>query len=339
MNYQQIKLDKSMYQKGTPFSAQLEALDPTSNYSGTELGKLDAFGRQLKRFDIKVSGPASDSISKFFSTADSAALFPEYVGRAVLQGADETDTINRIIASKTVINSMDYRSITTDTGHDTAAADVSEGAQIPETVIRLKDQLVPLKKYGRMLVSSYEAIKFQRIDLFSVLLRQIGANITKKHLACAVDVLINGDAPGDANNNKAESIQTAASGKLAYDDLLSLWAKFEDFALNTMIVSPDMMQKMLTLAELRDPVAGLNFSGSGAIGTPLGAQVIRSNAVPAGTIIGLDRAFALEMVCAGEIAVDYDKLINTQLERAAVTSIAGFAKIFPEAVKVLRLKP
>lgn len=44
------------------------------------------------------------------------------------------------------------------------------------------------------------------------------------------------------------------------------------------------------------------------------------------------------MVTAGDITVDYDKLINTQLERAAVTSTSGFAKIFPDAVKVLTLK-
>ncbi len=35
--------------------------------------------------------------------------------------------------------------------------------------------------------------------------------------------------------------------------------------MNTMIVSPDMMQKLLMLSELRDPIAGLNFSGSGMI--------------------------------------------------------------------------
>jgi len=35
------------------------------------------------------------------------------------------------------------------------------------------------------------------------------------------------------------------------------------------------------------------------------------------------------------VNVEYDKLINTQLERASVTSIYGFSKIFPDAVKVL----
>ena len=51
MNYQNIKLDKSMYKSGVPFSAQLEKLDPSANYAGTDLAGMDAFQRQLKRFD------------------------------------------------------------------------------------------------------------------------------------------------------------------------------------------------------------------------------------------------------------------------------------------------
>ncbi len=338
MHYQTIKLDKAMYRGGEPFSKQLERLDPTAGYAGTELAKLDAFQRQLKRFDIKVSGAGSDTISKFFSTSESAALFPEYVSRAVMQGADETETISRIIASKTVINSMDYRTITTADGHDVAAQEVEEGASIPETVVKLKDNLVKLKKRGRMLVASYEAVKFQRIDLFSVTLKQIGAYITQAQLADAVDVLINGDAADDANQNKAQVLETAATGTLTYEDLLTLWGSFDEFTMNTIIASPDMTQKMLALSELRDSNGGLNFAGSGVIGTPLGAAVIRCKAVPEGTLVALDKNFALEMVTAGDILVDADRLIDTQLERAAVTSISGFAKIFPNACKVLKLK-
>ena len=40
-----------------------------------------------------------------------------------------------------------------------------------------------------MLVASYEAIQFQRLDLFSVTLRQIGAYISRMQVADAIDVL------------------------------------------------------------------------------------------------------------------------------------------------------
>ena len=57
--------------------------------------------------------------------------------------------------------------------------------------------------------------------------------------------------------------------------------------------------------------------------------------MPAGTAIGLDKGYALEMVTAGDVNVEYDRLIDRQLERAAITSISGCAKLYTEASKVL----
>ena len=85
--YETIHLEKGMYAApGKSFSQILEELDPSQNYEGSPLGKLDAYQRQLKRFDIRVSGPGSDLVEKFFQTSDSAALFPEYISRAIRQG-------------------------------------------------------------------------------------------------------------------------------------------------------------------------------------------------------------------------------------------------------------
>ena len=77
MTFNNIKLEKGLYTSGKSFTQTLESMDPSVNYAGTDLEGLDAFQRQLKRFDIKVSGKGSDSIEKFFRTTDSAALFPE----------------------------------------------------------------------------------------------------------------------------------------------------------------------------------------------------------------------------------------------------------------------
>ena len=45
----------------------------------------------------------------------------------------------------------------------------------------------------------------------------------------------------------------------------------------------------------------------------------------------------LEQILGSEVTVEYDKLIDRQLERAAITSISGFAKLFSDASKVLKL--
>lgn len=75
MAFDNIKLEKGLYTTSKGFTASLEELDPSENYIGTDYEGLDAYQRQLKRFDIKVSGTGSDTISKFFATTDSAALF------------------------------------------------------------------------------------------------------------------------------------------------------------------------------------------------------------------------------------------------------------------------
>ncbi len=331
-DFNNIKLEKGMYASSKGFVGCLEELDPSENYKGTPLENLDAFQRQLKRFDIRVSGKGSDTVDKFFQTTDSAALFPEYVSRAVRQGMEEADVLSGIIASRTAINGLDYRSITSvPTEDDKELKTVAEGASIPQTTIRTQENLVHLHKRGRMLVSSYEAIRFQRLDLFTVTLRQIGLYIARSQLADAIDVLIN----GDGNNNSAEILNASASGILDYNDLVSFWSEFSPYELSSIIASPEMTQKLLALPEFRDAAAGLNFHATGKMITPLGAALIKSAAVPSDKIIGLDKSCALEMVEAGGIVTEYDKLIDRQLERAAVTCTAGFSKIFPDASKVL----
>jgi hypothetical protein len=259
-------------------------------------------------------------------------LFPEYVSRAVRQGLEQADILPGIVASTTVIDGMDYRSITSvPTEDEKELKIVKEGAFIPETNIRSKENLVKLKKRGRSLVASYEAIRFQRLDLFTVTLRQIGAYIARTLLKDAIDVLAN----GDGNGNAAEVVNCAQSGTLAYSDLVDFWNGFDPYELNTVIADPAVMAQMLGMEQFRDAAAGLNFHGKGEMITPLGAKLLKSSSVASGTLIGLDKNSALEMVKAGEIMTEYDKLIDRQLERAVISCTAGFNKIFDGASKVL----
>ena len=333
--YDNLKLDKGMYgQAGRSFTQVLERQDPSGQYKGTSLEGLDAFQRQLKRFDIKVKGANSDVVEKFFRTADSAVLFPEYIARSVRQGMEEGDILPHITAAVTRFDGMDYRSIASEAGgEEKELRQVDEGASIPATTIKVQSNLVKLRKRGRMLVASYEAVRYQKLDLFSVTLRQIGAHIARMHLQDAVDVLTN----GDGNNNAADVDEVAASGTLTYSDLVDFWAKFDPYEMNALLVSGDVMVKLLKLTEFQNPLTGLNFQGTGKLTTPLGATLLRTSALPSGTAIGLDRRFALEMVQGSDVMVEYDKLIDRQLERAAITTISGFAKIFQAASRVLEV--
>ena len=309
-SYETVRLDKGMYgEAGHSFTQVLEKCDPSEQYRGTPLEHLDAFQRQLKRFDIKVKGAGSDVVAKFFATWESAVLFPEYVARAVHQGMEENDILPQMIATETRISGLDYRSLaSTPTEEEKQLNLVAEGAAIPETRVHTQENLVQLHKRGRMQVAD------------------------------AIDVLQNGD--GNENAAPVYTVGTdpiaGTAGTLTYEALVDFWSQFSPYAMNTLVVG-DAMARILKLPEMQDGTAGLTFQGTGQLVTPMGDTLLRSSAVPSGTILGLDRNYALEMVRASDVLVEYDKLIDRQLERAAVTSIAGFAKIFTPAAKVLQI--
>ena len=341
MGYENLRLEKGMYrQTGMTFTQVLESLDPSENYRGTALENTDAFQRQLKRFGIRAKGPGSSTVDKFFNTMDSAVLFPEYIARTVQQGIQEDNILPSITATTTVIDSLDYRPIFSNpTDEDKALQLVTEGESIPTTEVRTKSNLVHLSKRGRMLLASYEALRFQKLDLFGVMLRQIGAHIHKQQLADAVNVIID----GDGNENEAVQYRvgtnpiSGTAGTLQYDQLVEFWGRFDPFTMNTILCSTATMTKLLKIPELQNPMTGLNFMGTGKMGTPLGATLHRTGAVNDGVIIGLDNRYALEQVQAGDVLVEYDKLIDRQLERAAITSICGFGKICDGASAVLNV--
>lgn len=327
MAFDNIKLEKGLYTTSKGFTASLEELDPSENYIGTDYEGLDAYQRQLKRFDIKVSGTGSDTISKFFKTIDSAALFPEYISRAVQQGLEEADILPKIIATTTNIDGLDYRTIeSVPTAAEKELAVVEEGAAIPETTIRTKEKLTTLKKRGRMLVASYEAIKFQKLDLFTVTLKQIGAYIARSQLKDAISVL---------NNTPLEEV-TGTGSAVNYTDLVKIWDALSPYNTTTLLATPWALADLLSISEFKDSYAGQSFHGTGKMITPFGAEVLKLNGVTGRSVIALDNSAALEKVQAGGVLTEYDKLIDRQLERAAITTITGFSTIFSDAAKVLR---
>ena len=340
-HFENVKLEKGMYAvAGKSFSQLLEKEDPSERYKGTALEGLDAYQRQLKRFDIKVKGPGSDPVEKFFQTTQSAVLFPEYMARSMRQGMEEADILPAITATVTSINSMDYRSITSNPAKGQKETKwVSEGTNLPQTQIHTQENLVKLHKRGRMLTATYEAVRYQKLDLFSVALRQIGAHISRQLLEDAIEVL----EKGDGNDNAAQPLAVGTApmggtaGKLTYSELVDFWAQFEPYEMNTLLVSGDVMLQLLKMEELQNPLTGLNFQGTGKLTTPLGANLLRTPALASGKLIGLDKRYALEMVKASDVLVEYDKLIDRQMDRAAVTTIAGFAKVFQDACKVLKV--
>lgn len=324
-----IKLEKGMYNiSGKSFTSVLEDLDPSENYKGTSLEGLDAYQRQLKRFNIKVSGRGCDKVEKFFSTPDSAILFPEFLSRAIKQGLTACDVIPEITAVNTIIDGIDYRAIKSETASATPT-DATEGNALREVSVRTNSSLVSLKKYGRLFSSSYEALRFQNLDVVAVIFKKIGMDIANEQMLDAVSTLVS------SGSSAATEVEPETPGTLTYTDLLTLWKNFNPYHPNVMMASSTTIKEILSLPAMQDAEAGLAFHGTGNLVTPLGAKLVMVKGLEDGKIITIDSNFALQMIQSGDVIVEYDKVIEKQLERAIISVTAGFSRIFQDAVKVL----
>ena len=327
-DFQNIRLEKGMYQIPGGICAALEQADPSENYKGTCLEGLDAFQRQLKRFDIKVMGRNSDPVSKFFSTSDSAVLVPEYISRTVRAGMQEADILGKLVATVTKIDSLDYRALFLSPDDDEKELKtVGEGAQIPSASISLGENLVQLHKRGRVLSASYEAVKYQKLDVFTIMLRQIGAHIARSQAKDAIDVL----------SSVAKSVEPASEDAITYADMVKTWNALHPYNMTTLVASVAAAEKLLAIPEFMDAAAGLNFHATGKLITPLGAELVKSFYAPEDKLLAFDRNCTLEMVQAGDITTEFDKLIDRQLERAAITVTAGFSPLSADSCVALNI--
>lgn len=326
MAYDTIKIEKGLYTTGKSFTQALEELDPSENYAGTPLEGLDAYERQLKRFNIKVSGIDCDTVSKFFKTTDSAALFPEFVSRSIKLGMQDDCTVDKIIATTTYIDSLDYRSLSLVEDSMNIFNAVNEGSKLETVEIKVSSNLTKLKKYGKIISASYEAIKFQKLDVFSLALKRIGENIMHMEFENAFEAI----------PEEQLGVVNIEGTDIEYSDLVNLYNAVSPFKLTTLIMNYNTYAKLLKMPEFRDANAGLDFHGTGRMITPFGAEVLCSDKLEDNIVFGLDRNYTIERVIASDVTTEFDKLIDCQLERASVSTIVGFNALYTDACKMLK---
>ncbi len=319
--YNTVKLEKGLYSiTGKTFTQALQQLDPDENYAGTELAGLDAYERQLKRFDIKVSGVNSDRVEKFFASTESAVLFPEYVRRTIKQGMEEASILPEVVAAVSYTDGIDFRGLTvTKNGTDTG---VAQGGEVPASTVRLASSAKALTKFARKLSCSYESIRKQRLEAFGVILKSLGAQISRAVNKLAITELTSGLTPSEISGTS-----------LTYADLASFWASMSDNDMTTMVCTPALMAQILALDEMKFCVS--DFMSSGKVKTPYGVTLVKSSAVDSTDIVGIDKTCAAEMVFGTDVVVDFDKLITTQCDEISCSIMVGFSKLTDGAVKVL----
>ena len=269
--YDTVKLEKGMYHLANrSFTQALEAADPSAQYAGTELAELDAFERQLKRFDIHVSGADCDPVEKFFTTTESAVLFPEFVRRAIKRGMEES-ILPELTAASSSVRASSCKGFSIDETDGAYSATTAEGVSLKKTVIT-ESAAIALDKYGRLVSASYETIRQQRIDVFAVMLRAVGHKLAGAIAGKALTVIKNSVTP-----------VSSATTTLAYTDLATLYAQFSDYDMTTVIASPATVASILAMTEMRDRTLDAN----GQVRLPFGAKLLKDSSLNNKTVVGI----------------------------------------------------
>ena len=323
--YTDIKLEKGLYSiTGKTFTQALAELDPDSAYENTELKGLDAFERQLKRFDIKVKGANSDRVEKFFLSTQSAVLFPEYVRRAIKAGLNAASILPQVAATTTYTDSMDFRGLTVTSDGESDV--VAQCGELPVTTVKLAASSSALTKFARKLSCSYESVRKQRIEAFGVILRNLGAAIARDVNGLCMAQITSGITPSHI-----------AGDEITYADLAAFWSSMSEFNMTTMVCKPETMAKILGLEQMKYCVG--DYMTSGMVKTPYGVTLVKCSQLESDVAVGIDNSCAVEAVFGTDVVVDFDKLISTQCSEIACSVTVGFSKLTDGAVKVLDTDP
>ena len=342
-----LKLEKEMYNearsKGQSFADLLEELDPSPIDSDGRIAGLSAYQRQLKEHGIKTSGANATILEKFFATTASAILFPHYVETQILQGMQAASILPKIVATETRINSHTYDAVRmTETEADRQLRSVAEGAALPTTTIATAEESIKLKKFGRLIMATYEALRLQKLNVVSVFLQRIGAQIGVDESNEALRVIIAGDG-----NSGTELTDTDAdvSGTLDYDEMIKLWLAFgSGYECNVIVAHDTYIQTILNMDEFKDPMAGFKFQSTGDLVNPLGARLVRWSDTTgfdddgedvSDWVIGIDKRYCLEQVTEYGLITEVDRFIDKQFERTAVSKWTGFKKLDPDAAQAI----
>ena len=303
MRYNEIALTKEMYDiPNKTFSDILTELDPDSGYNELDdLRGLDAYERQLKRFDIKVRGNKCDQVNKFFQSDKSLILFPEYIRRTIRKGISNALIIPYISAVEVCLSDAEER------GQYTFSVDIDDTYQI-------LIQIANLTNFVKELECSCHLIRQLSIETFGVILKNMGFVIAREINDRCVTYI------------KNKNLYNPISIKGITIDSLIGFINSVKANITTIICDPKTYNKIITFPEIINHITLDKIAHNDIVKTPLGITIIKSNAL-SNEIIGLDKTTGLEISYESKDIVNSNELMSTDFGKISYSIKIGFNKI------------
>lgn len=263
-----------------------------------DLRGLDAYERQLKRFDIKVRGNKCDQVNKFFQSDKSLILFPEYIRRMIRKGIGNALIIPYISAVEVCLPDVEERS------QYTFSVDIDDTYQ---TLI----QIANLTNFVKELVCSYYSIRRLSIETFGVILKNMGFVIAREINDRCVTYI------------KNKNFYNPISIKGITIDSLIGFINSVKANITTIICDPKTYNKIITFPKI---INHITLEKNDIVNTPLGITIIKSNAL-SNEIIGLDKTTGLNISYESKDIVNSNELMSADFGKISYSIKIGYNQI------------
>lgn len=309
-----------------------------------EIGRVAYLMAGLEK-EMAVRGIRGDDTVEmaFFSSANgpSQPLFPVFLAAKIIAGKLATSLVPMLSAANLSIHSHVQEKVTcSDTTATRQLKHVEEGVDLPKTTIAKTNGSITLKKYGRMLEASYEAVRLLHLDIIGLQMARMGAQIGIDQTDDFLETL----EAGDGNSGTAvTALSTDVSGTLDYDEIVKLYLGFPiGYKMRHAVLNDTNLRTLLNMAEFKDPQAGFTFQRTGDIPGPVGAMWHRWTSTGAASfasdhIIAIDSELAAVTLTEGDLLEESDQLIDKQIHRRTMSEWFATMKWDNNATQVLNI--
>lgn len=226
---------------------------------------------------------------------------------------------------------------------------VGQSADIPVVSLKQSDKTIILKKYGRMIKASYEALRYMPIDVFSFFVMRVAMAVEAEKVDKILDVLINGDEGGSPTPQNFNAVDLDSTSD-DYDLTLKTWLRWKMKFKNPFMLTHTLSKDDTAIKAMLLNVGNANIPLVNA-GALIGAQSVEPinsladrtragwlDSAPNNVFVGFDKRLAVERIFEiGGNVQETDRWIENQTEGLTQTETEAFAIIEPEAVKTLTL--
>jgi len=292
----------------------------------------------------------------FQTYAGTRAMFPEVIDDMLKFKTLQDNKVENIASivgqSRTVSQREMISTYYEDDADDRKTYIVSELGRIPVRSVRTSEASVKFGKRGSGIEMSYEFARDASLDILTPFASRIARELEKSKVAAATGILINGDGTNPAAVVQNFSTFGATGGVISSANYKAL-AKFlmsnanAGYVFDTFIVNFDMYVELMFMAQpiigagATSPVDYMIGKGAPAVSTNLPfmngmVNVVLSSAVPAGKILAMTKAEALEeLVMAGGNIAESERSILNQSITYVKTEETGYKIAIPKARVVL----